>query len=259
MLKNTILSLLILIIGTSPNSQSLLEPYVGNEARITFFGLPDGEATLLETDQQDNYLINTGDEESYHNLTAELDELGVKKINGIILTGETDDYCGNLAKLIETYKVKTVFHTGKWERECTKGASIKHIRWSENDQVQWGEVHVQVVYTDEQVMDVLLTIYNTGVLFLTKGNIEEELHILKKNLPFEILKVGAYGSGQSPSGQFLDETDPHLGIVFSRRGIAVNDGLMERLQGYWMDLYRLKQTGTTTIEINEEQYSVPSD
>ncbi|SEA62473.1 Metal-dependent hydrolase, beta-lactamase superfamily II [Thalassobacillus cyri] len=261
MLRFLFLLLLSLVMtGASQPQESQYEPKERSQAKITFFNLADGEATLLQTDRKKYYLINTGEHDSYKQLIEELERFDVKTIEGIILTGQTNDYCGNMNKLIEEYQVERIYHTGTIQTNCQPEADVTTTTWKEDDEVQLDGISMKVIFTDEEKMSLHLSFYETGVIFFAKGDIEEEIHITKKSLPpFQILKIGEYGTGNAPTEQFLEKTDPHMAVIFTRNGSAVNDGLIERMHGFWMDVYRLQQTGTTTIEMDKDQYNVPSD
>ncbi|WP_028783007.1 hypothetical protein [Thalassobacillus devorans] len=261
MLRFLFLLLVSLVMaGASQPEESFYEPKEQSQAKITFFNLPDGEATLLQTDGKKYYLFNTGSKDSYKQLMEELERFHVKTIEGIILTGQTDDYCGNMDRLVDQYQVEEIYHTGKMQSNCEPEADVMTTNWKEDDEVNLDGISLKVIFTEDEKMALHVSFYETGIIFFAKGDIKEEIHITKKTLPpFQILKIGEYGTGSAPTEQFLEKTDPHMAVIFTRHGNSMNDGLIERMHGFWMDVYRLEQTGTTTIEMDKDQYNVPSD
>ncbi|GGC87504.1 hypothetical protein GCM10007216_17790 [Thalassobacillus devorans] len=255
-----LLTVWFILAGASGPEQPQYKPKEQSQAEITFFNIPDGEATLLQSDRRRNYLFNTGETSSLKFLKKELERLEVKKIKGIVLTGQTSDFCGNLKEVVTDYDVEEIFYTGSLSDNCNVPDGVSTVNWKEGDRTQLDGVSLQVIYTENEQMSLHLSFHETGIIFFTKGDLEEEVHISNKSLPpFQILKIGNYGTGTSPTEQFLEKTDPHLAVLFTRKGTSVNDGLIERMHGFWMDVYRLQQTGTTTIEIGKDQYHIPSD
>ncbi|WP_386056974.1 ComEC/Rec2 family competence protein [Thalassobacillus hwangdonensis] len=255
----TLLLFLQLISGVVGVEDSAL--ITEDTARIAFLDLTEGEATLIRTEENHNFLINTGSPESYQELKQQLDALHVKDIDAIFLTHQSKDYCGNVKKLIDSYHSETVYHAGKKQTGCFQKikSDLHTIKLDEQEKKDLDDVKLKVIYTDDEKMAIHVTYHSTGVIFFATGTIEEELHILKQHLTFQIIKIGDYGQGKAPSERFLHDTDPHIAVVFQMKGTTINDGLIERMQELWMDVYRMKQTGTLIIDINEEEYFIPAD
>ncbi|WP_209369038.1 hydrolase [Sediminibacillus dalangtanensis] len=247
----------------------LLVPSIRSDAMIdlkdgevyyAFFHLPDGEATLIRG-FNGAILINTGAPSSTSALFDQLKELDVKEINTIILTKQMSDYCGNTAELIDRFHPSSIAYAGKMSKTCGKEVeSTNSVKWDTNkliDLPMGGSLTVlKADETGEMTLDIVYG--KTSMLYLSNSSIEDEDDLLQHKLEPQIIKIGDYAQGKSPSGYLLDKIDPHIGIIFTSKDKKPNEGLMERLNESWIDVYQLDQVGTTIIRLNETDYEVLS-
>lgn len=236
-----------------------LESPSKNDIYISFFDLPDGESTLFQTGRNENILINTGSEKSIKSLLFQLKELSITHIDTLILTKQTVDYCGNATRLADRYNIKQVIYTGELSETCESSVSI-------NNQLKWhsGELHelseglfFRVLKAENNGEMSLGIIYGkNSIMYLSNSNLEDEDKLLKYPLDPEILKIGDYARGKSPSADFLSRIDPHISIVFHCEKCSPNEGLIERLNESWVDVYQLERFGTAIIRMNLSDYEI---
>lgn len=231
------------------------------ELYVVFMNLPDGEATLIKTESGKNFLINTGSEKSEEELLFQLKEMEIKQIDALLLTKQTIDYCGNAERVIERYHVKKTIHAGLLSNACKSQISeTNRVKWKGNSTYQLIEnLELKVLEAEDNgEMSLGITYGNNSILYLSNSDSEDEEYLMQDNIKPKILKIGDYARGNSPSAALLEKIDPHISIIFNYEGDRPNDGLIERLNESWIDVYRLKQVGTTIIKMNLKDYEIIS-
>jgi len=109
----------------------------------------------------------------------------------------------------------------------------------------------------EDEMSLYIMYGKTSILYLASGRVEVEKELIKNGtIQAEILKVGDYARTQSPSIDLLEKVDPHVAMIYPLKGISPNEGLLERLNESWIDVYQLRKVGTTTIHCTLEDYDM---
>ncbi|WP_226034714.1 MBL fold metallo-hydrolase [Aquibacillus saliphilus] len=256
-----ILSLIQIFLIPISKSGAPIPEIEKNELYVAFFNLPDGEATLVKSENDQTVLINTGSGKSEESLLIQLEELNVSSIDTLILTNQTIDYCGNAKRLIERYTINSAIYTGELTSPCMEQVNeTKLLKWSSNKQQKFGE-HLEFRVLTAQTngeMSLGITFGKTSIMYLSSSNIDDEEQLINSTFKPEILKVGDYAKGNSPSSELLNKTDPHLGIVFHCEKCVTNEGLIERMSESWIDVYQLEQVGTTIIRANLQNYEILS-
>ncbi|MCT2537357.1 hypothetical protein NC661_00195 [Aquibacillus koreensis] len=231
------------------------------ELYVAFLNLPDGEATLIKTSNDRNYLINTGSNESEEKLLFQLKELEIKQLDGLILTGQTNDYCGNAHRLIERYHINKTYYSSDLSSTCKEQlTSTSRVQWKSGEVISLDEhLTVQVLAVGPKGdMSLGISYGENSIMYLSISDVENEKEILDTGFKSNILKIGNYAKGKSPSLSFLEKIDPHMSIVFNSKGYTPNEGLIERLNESWVDVYYLKQAGTTIIRMDLHEYEILS-
>ncbi len=251
--------LIFILLLPSLQGEALVDLKDG-EIYYAFFHLPDGEATLIKG-FNGAILINTGAPASTSALFEQLEELEVEEINTIILTKQMSDYCGNTAELIDRFHPEKIAYSGKLSKTCGKEVEDnKSVKWDSDKLVDLPMGGSLTVLKAEESGEMTLDIVygNISMLYFSNSSIEDEDELLQHELDPQIIKIGDYASGKSPSGYLLEKIDPHIGIIFNSKDKHPNEGLMERLNESWIDVYQLDQVGTTIIRLNERDYEVLS-
>lgn len=231
-----------------------------DEVLFVFFSLPDGEAMLIQTGEQKNYLINTGSKVSEKDLLEQMKKLGVKQVHSIIFTNQNKTTCGNASRLIKRYHVQELIYSNELQSMCTsEEATIQHKLWDKGKQYELSAgLSFKVLPADhKQEMSLYIEYGQTQILYLASGRVDVEKELLNnQSIQAEILKVGDYARTQSPSMELLEKIDPHVAMIYPLKGMTPNEGLLERLNESWIDVYQLRKVGTTTIHCTLEDYDM---
>ncbi|GGM23057.1 hypothetical protein GCM10011351_06130 [Paraliobacillus quinghaiensis] len=243
------------------NSEAALPKLNENELYISFLNLPDGEATLIQTPKEENFLINTGSKKSRSDLWKQLNQLNVHQLDGLILTKQTSDYCGNIKQVLDQYHVKNIY-VGDAKRNFIEHVdrNISQTTWYTDDHTQLTkELKIHVLQTNALgEMSFTIEYGKNKILYMSISELEHDQLIEDKRVKAEIIKIADYGQGQSPSTTLLETMDPHISIVFHQKSGKPNKALLERLKESWIDVYQLEQVGTTIIRLTLNDYEVIS-
>lgn len=258
------LVLLILFMLNITSSRGLLaatDAINNDKLHMYFFNIPDGEATLIQTADKKNILINTGAGSSQQELMNQLNELNIHAIDEIILTKHEAAYEGNLTNLVNRFQVKQVITSKITPKLSQLEPQVIITTWSTN---QYREItshlSARVIDTSENGEMTLEILYgNNRVLYMgfSEQSALNEM-ITETTIKADIIKIPDFAQGNSPSEKLLKEIDPHIGIIFNARSGHQNPTLIERLNESWIDIYQLEQVGTTIIELSLHDYEIIS-
>ena len=93
-----------------------------HEIAVTFLGLDDGEATLIQGSNGENILVNMGGEETITELRDLLKTFGVKEISTLVITNRQNLFIDQITQFISKYKVKQLISTPEIANELTNMA-----------------------------------------------------------------------------------------------------------------------------------------
>ncbi|KAB8138456.1 hydrolase [Gracilibacillus oryzae] len=224
---------------------------------IIFLNLPDGEATLIKTESGDNILVNTGAKLSYKELLIQLKELMVTEIDQLIVTSSDEEYAANIEEIRKKFHVKKFLLPDGFLLD-DNNLNIQY--WKDVDQYTLSK-RVTIKNIDENANGDATFVLQYGeetVLFLNDKNIAFEEKLYPNLKQIDIVKIAAFGSGNSPSQRLLQQLDPYIGIIFHSPEYNINEDLVERLFASWIDAYFLKQTGSIYIRLSVNDYELLS-
>lgn len=242
------------IIVATGSLSALQENYLS----ISFLNIPDGEATLIQTAEGKNFLINTGSSESRLELWKLLKELHVDDLEALILTKQTADYCGNMQNILDSFHVKHLYSADS-ENELETSITSKRT-WQRGDKVQLAaDLTIHVLQTNKLgEMSFTIQYGKNSILYMGLSGTDSDEELETYHLEPQIIKIADYAQSDSPSSTLLQSMDPYIGIVFNQKATKPNKDLMERLNESWIEVYQLKRVGTTIIRFNLIDYEVIS-
>ncbi|MCP8616672.1 ComEC/Rec2 family competence protein [Salirhabdus salicampi] len=244
----------------TPNLEAKELQLSKDEVQFTFFSLPDGESMLISTGRNKQILINTGSKHSKKHLVEQIEELGIEKIDYLILTNNQGDTCGNTDDVLDQFQVSVTISAGKLSSSCTEEHQnvVEHRSWEQNKfyELSPGLFFRVIKQKDHDSMSLYILFGKNSLLFLAEGDKEIEDMIQSMPIKTEILKIPEYAVKNFPSEQLLEKLDPHIAIIFNLREHILHEGLLERLQESWIDVYHLKKIGTIKILWNLTDYEL---
>ncbi|MGP4041312.1 ComEC/Rec2 family competence protein [Gracilibacillus sp. D59] len=227
-----------------------------DELDIIFFKVPHGEASLLTNYKGQHILVNTASKRSQKKLYQQLSKLQVDKIETIVITNQSEEYTGNLLYFLEHYQVEKVIIPSNMNIDFSDDVDVQ--TWTLNEEFTlWKDLNIKPLdQTKDGDISFLMRYGKESILFLNDKETTIEQKLIQQTVDVDILKVAAFGSGHSPSQNFLEHIDPYMSIIFPSQTHKINDSLIERLNATWIDVYFLKQSGTVFVRLYKDDYEI---
>jgi beta-lactamase superfamily II metal-dependent hydrolase len=236
-----------------------------HEIAVTFFGLGDGEATLIQGSNGENILVNMGGEETSDELREVLKTYGVKEISTLIITNTQNLFLDQLTQIISKYNVKQLIATAEIAKELTNMSpsftEVKVIPWSEGiTQVLFPDLSAEVLYAgigENEGIDFTLQFFKHRLFLMTSSSQQVEENLLKKNLDdVTIFKVPNWAKEDSLSEKLIQHVNPQISILFESEQHQPDPDIIYNLQDTWSEVFFTKKHGTITIKFTENNYEV---
>ncbi|MFB5194541.1 hypothetical protein ACE198_06375 [Neobacillus sp. KR4-4] len=237
-----------------------------HEVAVTFLGLSEGEATLIQGANNENTLINTGGKETAAELEGWLFLYDVKEISKLILTHNgTELSKQQLNRLISKYNIKEIISTPKFS------AKIKKELDSTNKPavVSWGQgtkrpilpemtAEVQFVGNDtNEGMDLTLDFFNHRIFLMTSFTPRAEETLLEKNLEnINVFKIPNGAPEDSLSEKLIQYLNPQISVLFAPEEETHDPDILVDLHETWSEIYSTKKHGTITIKFTDSNYEI---
>jgi competence protein ComEC len=260
---------------TPPNYYHKEIPNGGTKTH--FIQLTNGEAILIELENGQNVLIDTGSYSSQRELFRYLEKREIGHIDHLLLTNNSDEHMGNFTDLYKEFLVNHVYFPhqlsslfeNKAVHEEEKGlADTKFHPLKKNQEIMLDDeknIKIKVLHPGDSLSlspkdnSLVLQYIHGENRFLYTSDISEktELELVEKHdLQSQILKVSDFGSSQASSPKFLAEVDAHVAIIFHRPDFYLESSVLERLEETWMDVYAIKKHGHIIIASQADDYQL---
>lgn len=253
-----------LVTDSSKNTQP-----ESNKMLIHYIDVGQGDSVLIQVNNR-NLLIDAGPKSDKKKLLDYLSKLNLEKLDYVIATHPHEDHIGNMADIIEGYKVlafyapKVQSTTKTFEKmvEALKDKNLKiNVIKKGTDSIDLGQNTQVTVFSPTQASYENLNNYSpvikieygsTSFLFTGDAEKDEEAEILNnnENIHSDVLKVGHHGSSTSTSENFLNKVDPSIGIISVGKDNSYNHPNKETiklLNEHKVTTYRTDIDGTVVI------------
>ncbi|MFO8029909.1 MAG: DNA internalization-related competence protein ComEC/Rec2 [Cyclonatronaceae bacterium] len=246
-------------------SGQLIEKWMPPVLRVTFFDVGQGDAVLIETPGGHRFLYDTGAwspgfDSATRTLVPEFRAMGIRKLDGVILSHPHADHIGGAASLLDHVMVDTIYQS-----PATYDSRLYHrymslatekgipVRLLESGHLIDTDPSMpmlvlapseEIPARDPNNMSVVLMVLYGDTRLLLMGDAEKETEALLVErfgpvLRADLLKVGHHASRTSSTGPFLEQ-------VGTKKAVA-SLGMRNRYQHPHPEAtYRLRAAGTTT-------------
>lgn len=241
-------------------------PYLDDTAKVTFLDVGQGDSTLIELKKRKAViLIDTyGDSVNY------LKSIGIRKIDGLILTHFDRDHIGNVEELLKSFSIMKIYYSA-YEDLSRLPPSVPLndlIPLSANQTIEIGSVFFSVLSPFEKADDpndcsvvVRFQIQNTKFLMMGDASTSIEEALVRKYstlLKSDILKVGHHGSDTSSGEAFLNVVRPKYSMISVGKKNSYHlpsNEVVWRLQRY-SEIYMTKDCGNITVLCKDNQMAI---
>ncbi len=236
-----------------------------HEIAVTFLGLGDGEATLIQGSNGENILVNTGGEATSENLSELLKTYRVKEVSTLIITSRQNLFVDQLTQMIPKYKVKKLISTPEITNEIKNMTSlfseVEVIPWHESiTQELFPDLSAEVLFTgkgENEGIDFTLKFFKHCIFFMTSSSDQVEENLLHKPLDdVTIFKVPNWAKEDSLSERLIQYVNPQIAILFESEQHQPDPDIIYNLQDAWSEVFFTKKHGTITIKFTENNYEV---
>ena len=241
----------------------LNESSLNNTSTVHYLDTGNSDAILIEDEKI--VLIDGADNDDEKFIVDYITNLGISKIDYVILTHGDADHCGALDAVINNFDIGVVFIGNgdadtKTYRDFVEACTAKGI----NPSIPLEDVKFEL--SNNSYMEFLnvqggsnrnesslVTIYYNGDdRFLFTGDIgfETEEKILNNLVEIDVLKVPHHGSKHSSSTEFLNKINTKIGIITCGEGNThghPHNEALERLEKSNIELHRTDLCGTVSI------------
>ncbi|MEH6907452.1 ATP-dependent DNA helicase [Neobacillus drentensis] len=237
-----------------------------HELAVTFLGLTEGEATLIQGSSGENILVNTGGKETDAELEGWLNIYDVKEISKLILTSNEHELSDKLInRLITKFSIKEIITTREISAQLSKKLNVTNkpavISWEQGTKEKiLPEVTAVVQFVGNEPnegMDFTLNFFNHRIFLMTSFTQRAEETLLKKNLEnINVFKIPNYAAEDSLSEKLIQYLNPQISILFPPEAEQHDPDILIDLHETWSEIYSTKKHGTVTIKFTDSNYEV---
>lgn len=247
---------------------------------IYFFDVEQADCTLI-INNNETLLIDTGDISTKEQVLEYLDNVGIQKINYLILTHPHADHIGAAPEIIDKYEIENILMPNKtttsniFEKtlDAISNNGYKITVPNRNDKFNIGDGYFTIL--SDQTIDwgddlnysslaIKVTFDDIDLIFTGDADKDIEENILNANLNVnaEILKVGHHGSYTATCDKFLSKVSPEYAIISCGVDNSYghpHDEILQKLNKNKVKIYRTDLNNTIKITINNNQINVFPD
>lgn len=237
-----------------------------HEVAVTFLGLSEGEATLIQGVNDENILVNAGGKETVAELEGWLYLYDVKKISKLILTKNEQELTEKqFNRLISKYHVSEIITTPELSAQIINilGTANKPAvaSWKEGTKKSILPEMTAVVQfmgkDDNEGMDLTLEFFNHRIFLMTSFTPRAEERLLTKNLEnINVFKIPKYAMEDSLSEKLIEYLNPQISILFASEEEKHDPEILVDLHETWSEIYSTKKHGTITVKFTDSNYEV---
>lgn len=271
--KKSILIYICLII-----SVNFVNIAMDDSMELHFIDVGQGDSILIRSRGKD-VLVDTGGS-LLSNYVGEqitlpyLQKLGIRELDGIIISHFDADHCGGLPTLIDNLKINNIFGSYVPEDEIIinsiNKSKIPFIVLKSGDSFRINEdilcdvlwpIESETLNNNNKSLVMLLN-YKDYKILLT-GDIEREAELeLLDSIPsnIDILKVAHHGSDTSTISEFTHKVKPKNSIISVGRNNQFNhpsDDVIDRLNEINSIVYRTDEMGLIKVHMDEDLIIYP--
>lgn len=202
-----------------------------NLSYVKFVNMGQGECTVVRCN--DKYMVIDTGQSADSGLTVEssLFACGVKDIECVVITNESDERAGGLPHILENFKVKNVVvpkdaftdnsNLSVWVKEAMHRAGLDFIYAAEGDKVKIGDCTLEFIRffegdtVSENFLISMLDLKGKRFLFCSDVTVKQEEQMVDDgcDIRCNVYKASHHGGAGSNSEAFISAARPEYCII----------------------------------------------
>lgn len=246
----------------------------GDDLRLWFFDVGQGDSILIDTPTHEQILIDGGPDETVLQRLSQALPLTDKEINLVVVTHDDADHLSGINQVLQHYKVDDIWVSGAIDNTNTyrnflglvkdKNIPIENVVAGKT--VSFGNLTGIALYPFQNYAGALPSAQNDAMVvtywqygqetFLLTGDVqsENELEMMRHNVvrPAKILKIAHHGSSTGSTEAFLKAVTPDFAVI----SVGANNkyghpapSIIDRLNFLKIPILRTDQQGTIRFSI----------
>ncbi len=238
--------------------------YLNPYTKITFIDVGQGDGALISLAHNKGVIVV-----DCYNSFDYLKNMGINKINYLILTHSDNDHIKDYNEILDYFSVdKVLYSKYDYEMEEKLMNFDNKIAISNGMNINLGNSLLEFIGPINQYDELnsnsivfILNINKTRILFSGDMTVEEEMDIINlysKKLKCDILKVAHHASNTSSSIEFLNEINPTYSVVSVGLNNIYNlpdDNIIKRLNNL-STVYETRYCGNISFYITNDKYFI---
>lgn len=222
---------------------SIIAPYLNPIASVEYINVGQGDSTLIVGPFQ-SYVImidaagNRNKDIAQEILIPRLKQLGIRRIDTLVVTHDDFDHSGSVDTLRDNFKVNNVVISEEDNLDNSNFVLVNNLGEYESD--------------NDNSLVVVGQHYGLNFFFAGDSGVDkEDLFSAIYNFPIDILKLSHHGSDTSSSNEFLHKSNAKVAIASSGINNRYNhpsDKVIERLDANAIYLFNTADNGSIRID-----------
>lgn len=268
------------VTATVPNTVPVSVPVSeGVMVHARFVDVGQGDCEILKISQGGSdffVLIDTGDSEAYNDVCAEIREMGISRINVLVLTHPDADHIANASDILNLFPVDEIWVSGfqkdtsGWHHtsETITAKQIPTKTVQRGQETDWNGSRVKVLNPSPQTMTssnnssvVLLVSVGENDILLTGDAENEAQSNFANDVPkTEVFKVPHHGSDGSYCPTLISKANPQYSVIEVGAGNRYGHPSQTTLQGLLgSKIYRTDVNGDISADVTSESVVVTAE
>lgn len=243
----------------------------GQDLKVSFINVGQGDSILIQTPKGKNVLIDGGKTDQTTTIENYLKSVGVSTVDYVIATHADSDHIGSLDSVIKDFTIGKVYMPNVTNNTYTfedllaamqsKSLTFNLAKAGVALDLETG-IEANFVgptkdsYDEGNEFSAVLQLKYGSTSFLFTGDAEagseKDMIASGVNLKSTVLKVGHHGSNSSTSEAFLDAVNPKYAVISvgSNSYGHPTDEILNRLSQHGVSVYRTDISGTIVATTN---------
>lgn len=234
------------------------------ELIVHFIDVGQGDCTLIES-KGEYLLIDAGPDNMGTKIQKYLNDVGVSKIDYLILTHPDSDHIGSVDVIATKFDIGKIYMSSfikdnKYYHDMLDAFANKNLKWGipkEGDSFELGDAQVSIIHSKEyedpnnSSLCIKVTCGETSFLFAGDAESTAEKDMLDQDVDLSatVYHVSHHGSYTSSSEEFLKRVNPEYAVVSCAKDNEYDhphQETLDKLRGQNVALFRTDLQGGIT-------------